>query len=247
VFIKQQETQGKFLFSAVESHAALVQTDVVDHSQASRFMIMESRMRAFRRHIIGGLTLNLILACALQIQAQDLRNPRFTEQAFSGFTYIFNMDYGEARKTFLALEKDFPQHPAPPLYLASIIWLEEMIRRQDVTMDRFVSPMYFTKKTALVMPAQERSDFFRYIQRCQSLATALIEKNPKDFDARYFLATAYGLRASFAITIDHKLREAFSNGNKAYDCAKQLIQDNPNYYDAYLITGIYEYVVGSIP
>jgi tetratricopeptide (TPR) repeat protein len=66
-------------------------------------------------------------------------------------------------------------------------------------------------------------------------------------DARYFLATSYGLRSSFAITIDHSLREAFSNGNRAYASTKKLIQENPAYYDAYLTVGIYEYIVGSIP
>lgn len=195
-----------------------------------------------------GLTISLlILLSASKLPAQDLRDPHFMERAQAGFADIFNMDYDKARQTFIALSHDYPQHPAPPLYLASIHWLEEMLRRQDLSLNRFIVPTYFSGKTDFAMPPQERAKFFNNIQKCQDLAAAILRRNRGDMDARYFLATAYGLRSSFAITIDHSLREAFSNGNKAYSSTKKLIEENPKYYDAYLTVGIYEYIVGSIP
>jgi tetratricopeptide (TPR) repeat protein len=189
----------------------------------------------------------LIFLSASRLPAKDLRDPRFMERAQAGFADIFNMDYDQARKTFAALGKEYPQHPAPPLYLACIFWLEEMLRRQDLSLNRFIAPTYFSGKTDFVMPPQERTAFLNNLQKSQDLAKAILKKNRSDMDARYFLATSYGLRSSFAITIDHSLREAFSNGNKAYSFSKQLIEENPNYYDAYLTVGIYEYIVGSIP
>ena len=179
--------------------------------------------------------------------AQDLRDPRFMERAQAGFTDIFNLDYDQAQQVFASLEKDYPQHPAPPLYLASIYWLEEMLRRQDLTLNRFIAPAYFSKKTNQIMPPQDRAAFFRALERCEARANAILKRNRRDKDARYFLGTAYGLRSSFAITIDHSLREAFSNGNKAYSYSRRLIEEDPDYYDAYLTVGIYEYIVGSIP
>jgi tetratricopeptide (TPR) repeat protein len=86
-----------------------------------------------------------------------------------------------------------------------------------------------------------------YLKKSESLANAILAKNRKDKDGRYFLATVNGLQSTFAITIDHSLWEAFRHGNKAYSQCKQLIEEDPNYYDAYLTAGIYEYVVGSIP
>ena len=189
----------------------------------------------------------LLFVSASKLPAQDLRDPHFMERAQAGFADIFNLDYDKARQIFVALEKDYPQHPAPPLYLASILWLEEMLRRQDLSLNRFIVPTYFSKKTNTVMPPQQRAAFFNYLRKCQDLSKAILQKNRRDMDARYFLATSYGLRSSFAITIDHSLREAFSNGNKAYSLCKQLIEENPNYYDAYLTTGLYEYIVGNIP
>jgi tetratricopeptide (TPR) repeat protein len=181
------------------------------------------------------------------LQAENLRDPRFVALAESGFEHIFNMDYDRAQQVFVSLEKDYPQHPAPPLYLASIPWLKEMQRRQDLNLDRFLAPAYFSNKTNQVMPPHERTEFFKKIQRAENLARAVLGRDPNDRDALYFMATAYGLRASFAITIDHSLRTAFSYGNKAYSYSKQLVREDPDYYDAYLTLGIYEYTVGVIP
>jgi tetratricopeptide (TPR) repeat protein len=181
------------------------------------------------------------------LPAQDLRDPQFVERAQSGFSDIFNMDYSKARDAFTLLAGDYPRHPAPPLYLASILWLQEMLRRQDLDLNRFIAPTYFRNKTDQVMPPVERDAFFKFLQESQDLSNSILKSKPDDLDARYFLATAYGLRASFAITIDHSLREAFNNGNRAFSSLKQLTGEKPDYYDAYLTVGIYEYVVGSIP
>ncbi len=200
------------------------------------------------RKIIARFLLSLLVfLMASRLPAQDLRDPRFMERAQAGFTDIFNMDYNKARQAFTLLAKDYPNHPSPPLYLASIFWLEEMLRRQDFSLNRFIAPAYFSGKTDHVMPPGERSAFFNYLQKSQDLSKAILQRKHDDMDARYFLATAYGLRASFAITIDHSLREAFSNGNRAYSSLAKLTEEKPDYYDAYMTVGIYEYVVGNIP
>jgi tetratricopeptide (TPR) repeat protein len=193
------------------------------------------------------LLILLILSFVSQLRAQNLRDPEFMKQVQIGFTDIYNMDYAEAKRFFTSLEKQYPYHPAPPLYLASNLWLEELLRRQDLELSRFVSPTYFSKKTNQEMPPQERASFFSYLQKSESLSNAILAKNRQDKDGRYFLATVDGLQCTFAITIDHSLWQAFRHGNKAYTQCKQLVEEDPNYYDAYLTVGLYEYVVGSIP
>jgi tetratricopeptide (TPR) repeat protein len=190
---------------------------------------------------------SFILGFFCRVHAQNLRDPRFMARANEGFDDVFNMDYDKADRAFVSLEKEYPQHPQPPLYRASILWLKEMLRRQDLDLNRFISPAYFSKRTSQVMPAQERTDFYSKLQRSESLSNAILQKNSRDKDARYFLSTAYGLHSSFAMTIDHSLREAFSYGNKSYSLARQLTEEDASYYDAYLTAGIYNYVVGTLP
>lgn len=199
------------------------------------------------RSCVRTLSFVLILLFAIRLPAQTLRDPQFVKRAQAGFDDIFNLDYNKARQVFASLEREYPQHPAPPLYRAVIFWLEEMLRRQDLSLNRFTAPAYFSWKTNQAMPSQERAGFFEALEKSESLSHSILKGSPGDKDARYFLAMAYGLRSSFAITIDHNLHESFTNGNRAYSYARQLLQEDPNYYDAYLTAGIYEYIVGSIP
>jgi tetratricopeptide (TPR) repeat protein len=190
----------------------------------------------------------LALVCLSDFsEAQDLRDPHFVERAQEGFSDIFNLDYDKAERDFTFLERDYPQHPAPSLYLASIIWLEELVRRQDLSLSRFIYPGYFSKKTNESMPPQSRAAFFSELQKSEGLAGAILKRSSRDKDARYFMATVYSLRASFAITVDHNLRDSFSHARKAFSFSRELVEEDKNYYDAYLTVGLYEYIVGSIP
>jgi tetratricopeptide (TPR) repeat protein len=191
--------------------------------------------------------ISIMLVGSVSSRAQDLRDPRFMERAQAGFSDIFNLDYQKAESDFTSLERDYPQHPAPPLYLASTLWLQELVRRQDLSLNRFIYPGYFSRKTNESMPPQDRTAFLSDVQKCETLAGAILKRNGQDRDARYFLATAYSLRASFAITVDHNVRDSFSNARKAFSYSRELIGEDKNYYDAYLAVGLYEYIVGSIP
>jgi tetratricopeptide (TPR) repeat protein len=204
-------------------------------------------LRKIPAKIKVGFLMLLYASIIAEVPAQDLRDPKFMEGAQIGFTHIYNMDYEKAEHVFASLETNYPGHPAPPLYLASIFWLQELLRRQDLTLGRFVSPAYFSQKTDQAMPARERQEFFKNLQKAESRSNAILKINRRDKDGRYFLAMTYGMRASFAITVDHGYREAFSTGNKAYSLCRQLTEEDPNYADAYLTVGLYEYIVGSIP
>jgi len=52
---------------------------------------------------------------------------------------------------------------------------------------------------------------------------------------------------AFSITIDRSYSDAFSHGKKAYKYHHTIIEENPNYFDAYMSVGLYEYVVDNLP
>src|SRR4030095_6324030 len=61
------------------------------------------------------------------------------------------------------------------------------------------------------------------------------------------LGSAYGALAAFALTIDHDKREAFRQGKQAYQHHLQIVEEQPDYYDAYVTVGLYEYIVANLP
>jgi hypothetical protein len=187
----------------------------------------------------GGLA-NLLLA-------ESLNTPQFLEGVDKGFDYAYSLDYEEARTAFQNLRLQYPQHPGPPLYLALTLWQQELFQRQDLRLDRFVSPESFMQTTARQMPTEERNAFFRYIGESQAAGQAILKQKPGNRDARYFLGSAYGALAAFALTIDHDKREAFKQGRQAYQHQLQIVQEQPDYYDAYVTVGLYEYIVANLP
>ena len=190
----------------------------------------------------------LILSGSLPpLLAQSLKTPEFLEGVDKGFDHVYNLDYDSARAAFQNLQQRYPQHPGPPLYLALTLWQQELFRRQDLRLDRFVSPESFMQATARQMPTEERNAFFRYIEESQAACQAILKQQPRNRDARYFLGSAYGALAAFAITIDHDKREAFRQGKQAYQYHQQIVQEQPDYYDAYVTVGLYEYVAANLP
>src|SRR5262249_1532548 len=134
---------------------------------------------------------------------ENLRDPRFVAQAQAGFALSFNLDYDDAIRTFARLRSEYPKNPAPSLYMASTIWLRELVEREDLDLNKFVSPAYFDQPAKQAMPRAERQEFMDLIDESRRLAQAILAQNPGDNDAQYFLASSYGISAAFAITVDH--------------------------------------------
>ncbi|MDA2933416.1 hypothetical protein MYX82_03635 [Acidobacteria bacterium AH-259-D05] len=87
-----------------------------------------------------------------------MRNPQFLEEARQGFDEIFNLDYEPAIQTFAALQTKYPEHPGPPLYRATAIWLRELFERRDLDLDKFIAPSYFDRATDQRMPLDRQDD-----------------------------------------------------------------------------------------
>ncbi len=193
------------------------------------------------------LLIGLVVGSTLGAGESGLRTPAFLKSARTGFDEIYNLDYQQALTTFTELRKIHPDHPAPPLYMATAVWLKELFARQELDVDKFIAPSYFDKPTDRVMPAAERARFEELIAESMQKAEKILEANPGDKDARYFLGSAEGVKASFSITIDRSRSAAFKHGKKAYSYHHDLVEQDPEYWDAYMSVGLYEYVVGNLP
>ncbi len=194
------------------------------------------------------LPLLLILGCGCRwLPAQNLRDPEFTAQALEGLDLLHNLDHDLASEYFKELKSQFPEHPAPPQYLAHTIWLRELFRRHELNLDRFTAPGSFDKPSVTAMAASDRQLFFDNIAACQSLASKILEEVPGHKDARYFMGLSEGILASFAFTIDRNKGRAFKHGKKAYRQHKDLVTEDRQYHDAYMSIGLYEYVVSNLP
>jgi tetratricopeptide (TPR) repeat protein len=167
----------------------------------------------------------------------------------------YNIDYATARVKYEELRKRVPHHPAGDLYLATIIWLEHLNknRRLQSSLYRDESSFYAGADKAkeetegdAVDPAVDRA-FRDLMAQAKTKALALVARNKNDADALYYLGSVYGVMAGYEASTARKFFAALRNGSRSVDAHQKVLKLNPNYYDAYLTVGMYDYIVGSLP
>ncbi|HSR53858.1 MAG TPA: hypothetical protein VLV83_23775, partial [Acidobacteriota bacterium] len=100
---------------------------------------------SFSNSAVAQILFLAVLLCS-SLAAQDLRQERFMSEAREAFQGIYNLDYQKSYDELLELRQKHPQHPAPPLYLATVKWLAELFQRQNLDLDLFLAPGYFAEE-----------------------------------------------------------------------------------------------------
>src|SRR5262245_2166614 len=167
----------------------------------------------------------------------------------------YNIDYDTARAKNEEIRKLLPYHPAGYLYLATVIWLEQLYlnNRLQTSIYRNHSIFYAGSDKAkeetegdAVDPAADRR-FRDLMAEAKTKALALVARNKNDPDALYFLGAVYGVMGGYEASTTRKFFAAVRNGSRSVDAHQKVLKLKPDYYDAYLSVGMYDYIVGSLP
>ncbi len=181
--------------------------------------------------------------------------PDVIELRREGNEALYNMDYETARAKFEELRKRAPHHPAGDLYIATVTWLGHLnkSRRLQTNLYRSESSFYAGADKAnegaegdSVDPAVDRA-FRDRMAQAKTKALALVAKNKNDADALYFLGSYYGVMAGYEASTARKFFSAMRNGSRSVDAHEKVLKLKPDYYDAYLSVGMYDYIVGNLP
>ncbi|MGH9935419.1 MAG: tetratricopeptide repeat protein, partial [Blastocatellia bacterium] len=168
---------------------------------------------------------------------------------------LYNMDYATARAKFEEIRKQVPQHPAGDIYVATVIWIEHLnkSRRLQTSLYQSESNFYAGADKAkednegdAVDPGLDRA-FRDRMAQAKTKALSLVARNRNDADAQYFLGAYYGVMAGYEASTARKFYSAMRNGSRSVDAHEKTLKLNPNYYDAYLSVGMYDYIAGSLP
>ncbi len=165
-----------------------------------------------------------------------------------GLHAIYNMEYQRAEKTFRAMTRDAPDDPVGFAYLAKTYWIEELSRRQELSIDRFAASSFFVENPSSdprAGPTQEA----RFRQASQDALTRVrvrLSRNPGDRTALFIRSLIYQNLASFEIS-RQKWWDAYRYGTKALRDDQEILRQDPGFPDGRLSLGVYDYVAGSLP
>lgn len=170
-------------------------------------------------------------------------------QIRAGLDHLYNMEYEEADQVFQSLIKTQPDNPAGYAYEAVTCWLREMHRRQELTLQRFTSPEYFSQAGQAKAVVDSALDARIRILVAQTIdkARARLSADKHDKGALFWRGMAYQTLANYEMTMRGNAWAAFRAAAKMYRDYKELLRLDPSFVDARLSTGTYNYVMASLP
>src|SRR5207253_8972121 len=151
-----------------------------------------------------------------------------------------------ARQTFNEMARLFPDDPMGPQMLASTLWLEAL-NKSRLLQAAIYSTQSFYAKTEDKPDAKVMQEFRDLTRQAVQLAKTRLQRNPRDTQALYTLGAIEGLKASFEATLERRFIAALRDGSSGVDRHREVIKLDPNFHDAELTIGVYDYVVGTLP
>ena len=180
-------------------------------------------------------------------EAPDADEPalRTVPELSAGFDLLYELRFAEAREGFTDWESRNPKDPFGEVAVAASYLFEELYHQGVLTSDFFLDKKKFLHGID-GRPDPERMNHFREaLARARQLAQERQKANPKDDEALFALTLAAGMEADGESILLKKRITGLKHMKEANEYAKQLLAQAPETADAYIATGIANYIIGS--
>lgn len=175
---------------------------------------------------LGKFALGTLMILALftaNVKGQDFN--KVHELTVQGIDKIFDMDFPAALTKFQEAKSIAPNDLRGPFFESSIYFWKVLVTKNKDDYETFLS----------------LSD--KIVEKCENI----IDKNENDLDARFYLGWVYTIRAFALAFIDQSYLKAASEIKDGNNNLQYVIEKNPNYHDAALGLGVYNYLTSFIP
>ena len=195
----------------------------------------------------------LVLICLLAVTAMGraqavhtnpLNNDPLVREAYQHF---YNLDFPGAVDRFGRFHQAHPGDPQPTAMLLNAIIFQELYRQDLLDTTFYANDGFLTGKHATEEDPRARDRIFALSDEAVQEADARIGKNPNDVDALFARGWVRSLRCAYVAMVERAFGTGFRLAGKARDDEARVLQIDPNYVDAKLVVGVYEYVVGALP
>ena len=183
------------------------------------------------------------LACTAAPAAAD----RSMADIDAAFTRMYNTDFHGAHA---CVDRYLSAQPSDPLgyaVRASAYLFAELDRLGILEGEFFVDDKRIGEKKKLKPDTALREKFLAAVNEAQSRGDKVLVSNPNDQNAMFAMAVTQGNIMDYTALIEKRQISSLSSARRANSYAQQLLKVNPQFYDAYLTTGLSEYLLGSLP
>jgi tetratricopeptide (TPR) repeat protein len=175
-------------------------------------------------------------------------NPmNFDPAVRDAFHYFYLLDYPAAVGRFEAFHKLHPGDPYATAMLLDAVVFQELYRQDLLDTTFYANDGFLTGKHATDEDPKKRDQIFALADEAVREADWRVSRNPNDVDALFARGWARSLRCTYVAMVERGFASGFRLATKAKDDCARVLQIDPEYVDAKLVVGVYEYVVGALP
>lgn len=190
------------------------------------------------------LVLAGISAPAAGIHANPLHSDPAVQEAYQHF-YV--LDYPAC---IALLQKVHTAHPGDPVAATFLLEAEvfaELYRQDLLDTTFYANDGFLTGKHPMPEDTGVRDRIFALEEEVEREAGTRLGRNPRDVDALYARGWARSLRSSYTAMVERSFSTAFHMALQAHSDEAKVLQIDPDYLDAKLVVGTYQYVIGALP
>ncbi len=184
------------------------------------------------------LSFLLLLAAILSAQSPPI-DP--------GYVHIYNNEFDQAMTYFQAQLKSAPDDPQSYNHVAQTLLFQEMLRDGAMESQMVSGNNPFLRRPKMEISAADKQEFLHCIQQSIHLSEARLQANPKDVDALFALAAAYGLKSNYQFLVEKSWIDSLKAATAARRATQRILEIDPTQVDAYFVIGLDHYIVGSLP
>ena len=190
----------------------------------------------------------LFFAASMGWASEVHTNPLNLEpQVRVAYEHFYNLDYPGAVERFERIHEAHPGDPQATAMLLNAMIFQELYRLdlQDTTF--YANDGFLTGRHATEEDPATRDRILGLADEAIHEADARIEHNPNDVDALFARGWVRSLKCTYVAMVERAYGAGFRLATKAKEDEERVLKLDPDYVDAKLVTGVYEYVVGALP
>lgn len=195
----------------------------------------------------NGVLILAVLSALVATAAPTITEPSTNPVIDRGYRQMYDLNFGDAHKTFEQWEHEHPDDPIGPVSNAAAYLFAEFDRLNILHSEFFTDNSMFHRRPKVTPDPAVRQVFDQELEKSTKLTGDILGRAPEHADALFAKILTLGLRADYEALIERRDFDALKVIKDSRATAEKLLMLQPNYYDAYLAVGVENYLFSLKP
>jgi hypothetical protein len=189
----------------------------------------------------------VLAALGARAQAVDTNPLNRQPEVREAFAHFYSMDYDGAVARFEKFRSEHRGNPIATDYLLDAVVFRELNRLDLLDTTFYANDGFLTGKHTVTEDPAVRDLVRTLTDDAVNEATTILKSKPNDVNALFARGWARSLEAAYLGMVERAFGAGLKQAMGARSDCDRALQIDPNYVDAKLVVGVYQYVVGALP